>query len=79
MRGAVHDAQLPLEISLRTANMVAKKALRRKAKGMAWEKALRQGFRVVTGFMHEADNRAMIEGALDPIIGSSAITSGANV
>ncbi|MAR83228.1 MAG: hypothetical protein CMF55_00320 [Legionellales bacterium] len=79
VRGAVHDAQLPLEISLRTANMVAKKSLRRKAKGMAWEKALREGFRVVSGFMHEADNRAMIEGALDPIIGSANITSGANV
>ena len=79
VRGAVHDAQLPLEISLRTANMVAKKALRRKNVGMAWEKALRHGFRVVTGFMHEPDNRAMVEGALDPIIGSATITSGANV
>jgi len=70
------DSNLALEISLRTANQVAKKAIRHKGRGLSWEKALRKGFGVVRGFMHEADNRAMIEGALDPIIGSEAITQG---
>ena len=76
VRQCVIDSNIALEISLRTANQVAKKAIRHKGRGLSWEKALRKGFGVVRGFMHEADNRALIEGALDPIIGSEAITKG---
>lgn len=79
VRQVVLDMNLPLEISLRTGNMVAKKAIKAKRRGATWEQALRRGFRVVTGFMHEEDNRASVEGALDPFIGSSAITSGASL
>lgn len=75
LRSAMEDGGLAFEVSLRTGNMVAQKAIRAKRRGKTWEEALRRGFKVVEGHCHEADNRALIKGALDPIIGSPSIGS----
>jgi MoxR-like ATPase len=75
LRSAMKECHLPFEVSLRTGNMVAKKALLAKRRGKTWEEALRRGFKVVSGHCHEPDNRALIKGALDPIIGSPSIGS----
>lgn len=75
VRSLVEDLSLPYEVSLRTGNIVAKRALREKGRGKTWEEALRIAFRSVSNFCHEADNRAAIKGALDPIIGSPSIGS----
>tara|TARA_B100000927_G_scaffold283612_1_gene271556 strand:+ start:1234 stop:2214 length:981 start_codon:yes stop_codon:yes gene_type:complete len=75
VRALVEDLSLPYEVSLRTGNIVAKRALREKARGKTWEEGLRVAFRSVSSFCHEADNRAAIKGALDPIIGSPTIGS----
>jgi MoxR-like ATPase len=79
VKSAIEDANLAYEVSLRTANMVAKMAIMLKAGGASWQEALRDGFSVVQGFCHEADNRALIEGALDPILGSAKISAGSAI
>ena len=41
------------------------------SKGKTFEESLRASFIVVKGFFVEKDNRGLIEGAIDPIIGST--------
>lgn len=75
VRAAVQDQGITLEVSARTAKMVVKRLRRRLARGEAFEPALNASFSVVKGMLAEKDNRMVIEGALDPLVGSSAITS----
>ena len=66
------DAQMSgLEISIRTAQGIAEITLKKMAKGKTFEDSLRASFIVVKGFFMEKDNRGLIEGAIDPIIGST--------
>lgn len=75
VRSAVQDQGITLEISARTAKMVVKRLRRRLKRGEAFEPALNASFSVVKGMLSEKDNRMVIEGALDPFVGSSAITA----
>jgi hypothetical protein len=80
LRQAIEDASIPYEVSLRTAKMAVETAVFLLSCGEKWEDALREGFLgVVQGFCHETDNRALIEGALDPILGSPKITAGSAI
>lgn len=74
VRSALQGEGIALEVSARTASMVTKRLRRRLARGDAFEQALNESFGVVSGMLSEKDNRMVVEGALDPIIGSNAIT-----
>lgn len=78
LRQALEDNAIAYEVSLRTAGMAVESAcFMRERMGKKWEEALREGFLgVVQGWCAEADNRALIAGALDPIVGSPSISAG---
>jgi len=70
VRKVLSENMAGLEISIRTQQAVAELTSKKMRKGQDFDEALRASFTIVKGFFMEKDNRALVEGAIDPIIGS---------
>ena len=71
VRSAMEYNQTGLEISIRTAQSLASYVCSEMSFGESFEDALRESFDCVSGFFMDKANRALIQGAIDPKIGST--------
>lgn len=71
VRKAMEDNMTGLEISIRSAQAVANYVISEMSYGETFDSALRESFNLFGGFFMEESNRAIIQGAIDPKIGST--------
>jgi MoxR-like ATPase len=72
MKKSLKENHTGLEVSVRSSQAVASYVISEMPYGISFEDALRQAFEdLFSGFFMEPDNRALIQGAIDPKIGST--------